>query len=128
MDDIVINLKAVALVRAGEKLVVVDQHIITDTRPFQWALRWLTGDTRAEALDALHNLVSNVTKAIEGATGHRQKTELLLLLPGFRSGLDRLRTTYDGDCVTTLTIENLCSSVDALLRDHLFKRSGQPSA
>ena len=126
MDDIVINLKSVAMLRAGEKLVVSDKHIITDTRPFQWALRWLTGDTRADALDALHNLMNDVCRAIDTASP-RQRTELLLLLPGFRAGLDRLKTTYDGDCVTTLTLENMCASVDGLLREHVFKQRGAPA-
>lgn len=125
MDALIINLKSIAMLRAGEKLVVVDKHIITDTRPFQWALRWLTGDTRSDTLDALHNVVNEVKTSIDNCN-YRQKTELLLLLPGFRAGLDRLKTTYDGDCVTTLTLENLCASIDGLLRDHVFKQRAVP--
>ena len=120
-DDLTINLKSVALIRAGEKLVVIDKHIITDTRPFQFVLRWLTGDTRTESLEALKTLIEDVTRAINNSANHRHKTELLLLLPGARAGLDRLKTTYDGDCVTVLTLENLCASIDALLREHVFR-------
>jgi hypothetical protein len=128
MDDHTITLKAVSMLRAGDKLVVVvlpcgGKHVIVDQRPFQWAMRWLTGDGRAEVLAALREVVGAVSAAVDGSssTTPRAKTELLLLLPAFRAGLDRLKTTYVADCVTVLTLENLCASVDAILREHVFR-------
>lgn len=123
-DALVVNLKSVSLVRVYERLVVVDdRYVIVDSRRFQSVIRWITGDSRSGTLEFLERIVRQTQEMLrhpESST--RQKNELVLLLPGFRSGLDRLKVTYSDDHITILTLENLCASVDALLREHVFMK------
>lgn len=126
MDDLTVNLKSVSLVRVFERLVVVDDRfLIVDSRRFQSVIRWITGDSRKETLEFLERILDSLIKSLSAnETSPRQRNELVLLLPGFRSGLDRMKVTYSNDHISVLTLENLCASVDALLREHVFSRRG----
>jgi hypothetical protein len=122
MDDLTVNLKSVSLVRVFERLVVVDDRfLIVDCRRFQPVIRWITGDSRKETLEFLEKILDRLTKLLSAnETSPRQRNELVLLLPGFRGGLDRMKVTYSNDHISVLTLENLCASVDTLLREHVF--------
>jgi len=99
IDNIITNLKIIALVKVDEKLSIRKGHLqIDNSSNLQFIKRWFYRDSRDIILLFIKDLVRNITTLIEKLDNYRESSwilsRILLEMENAKAGLINLKTTY----------------------------------
>ena len=131
--DVQINLRLLADVKEGEKLMVIDGKCITvDQRYVQSVRRYWTSDSRERTLRFINHLIESAKKYCNEAVDKVKKNEskqdnleklinIQSLLKNATTGLGRMVTTYADDKLNLATIDTFKSTITVFCDQDLKK-------
>ena len=112
IDNIITNLKIIALIKVDEKLSIRKGHLqIDNSSNFQFFKRWFYRDSRDIILLFIKDLIRNIYNLFNKITCYNDNqtilTRVLEEMENAKIGLVNLKATYANDPVMVVKFENV---------------------
>ena len=112
IDNIITNLKIIALIKVDEKLSIRKGHLqIDNSSNFQFFKRWFYRDSRDIILLFIKDLIRNIYNLFNKITCYNDNKivlkRVLEEMENAKSGLINLKLTYANDPVMVVKFENV---------------------
>ena len=118
VDRLVINLKIVASLQEGDKLIVDNQsNLSVDTRHWwtQSVTRYFMANSRWTTLTAIKQLITDVQSVSVEESLNKKNIIDLTLLKDAGQGMCNLKKTYSSDREITAALDRLCEQLYGML-------------
>jgi len=122
-EEVQVNLRVLADLKEGERLMISKQFIEVDQRYLQSLRRYLTDDSRVRTINFVSHVIEHAKKYCSEAVAKINEDDskkinmeklvnLQTLLKASKTGLSRLAMTYSSDKLNHAKIETSLSTID----------------
>lgn len=117
LDDLIVNLKVISMIKSNEKLVTTDKYLNIETINIvpQWIKRWHRGDNRDETIKKI-DLIINECLNLDDSKISVLKTYLMNSI----SGLNKLKETYSKCIQTSSRIDTIIDKINNKINEEEY--------
>ena len=126
IDNILLNLKMISLVKANDKLYMEDGKMKIDTPKLtQGFLRWINDYSRTKTMEDIETLINNTSiyvknnksKTIRTEEDNRNCQKILVEISKSLTGIQNLKITYNEDTFIQSKLEVISEKISEIKND-----------